>query len=150
MAGEVFVDTNVLVYSRDTAELEKHKKAAAWMTHLWNTRQGRLSYQVLQEFYVTVTEKLDPGLDRDAARRDVRSFLPWRPMPIDAQVLEGAWHIQDRHRLSWWDSLIVAAAEVSGCAYLLTEDLQEDAMLGPVRVVNPFRVSPEALGRGRR
>jgi predicted nucleic acid-binding protein len=90
MAGDVFVDTNVLVYSRDTAELDKHRKAAGWMTHLWNTRQGRLSYQVLQEFYVTVTEKLDPGLDRAAARRVVRSLLPWRPVPIDTRVLEGA------------------------------------------------------------
>lgn len=149
MPGEVFVDTNVLVYSRDTAEIDKHRKAAAWIAYLWNTRQGRLSYQVLQEFYVTVTEKLDPGLDREAARRDVRSFLPWRPIAIDAQVLEGAWHIQDRHRLSWWDSLIAAAAEVAGCTYLLTEDLQDHSMLGPVRVVNPFRVSPETLAGGR-
>ncbi len=147
MAGDVFVDTNVLVYSRDTAELDKHRKAASWMAHLWNTRQGRLSYQVLQEFYVTVTEKLDPGLDRAAARQVVRSLLPWRPVPIDTRVLEGAWRIQDRHRLSWWDSLIAAAAEVAGCAYLLTEDLQDDSMLGPVRVVNPFRVSPETLSR---
>src|SRR5206468_1853768 len=60
MAGDVFTDTNVLVYSRDTAEPEKQRKARAWMTHLWTTRQGRLSYQVLQEFYVTVTEKLEP------------------------------------------------------------------------------------------
>jgi predicted nucleic acid-binding protein len=149
MAGEVFVDTNVVVYSRDLAEADKHEKAVAWMTHLWNTRQGRLSYQVLQEFYVTVTEKLDPGLDREAARRVVRSLLPWRPIPIDGQVLEGAWHMQDRHRLSWWDALIAAAAEVAECPYLLTEDLQDGAMLGTVRVVNPFRVSPETLIPGR-
>ena len=75
MAGETFVDTNVLVYSRDTSEIEKQQKARAWMAHLWMTRQGRLSYQVLQEFYVTVTEKLDPGLDRENAQREVRSLL---------------------------------------------------------------------------
>jgi predicted nucleic acid-binding protein len=145
MAGEIFVDTNVLVYSRDAAEPEKHRKARAWMAHLWTTRRGRLSFQVLQEFYVTVTEKLDPGLDRETARRDMRSFIPWRPVTIDARVLEGAWHVQDRHRLSWWDSLIAAAAQVTGCAYLLSEDLQDDQILGTVRVVNPFRTTPEAL-----
>ena len=99
-------------------------------------------------FYVTVTEKLAPGLDRESARRDVRSFLSWRPVPIDTRILKGAWHVQDRHHLSWWDSLIAAAAQVTGCTYLLTEDLQDDLVLGTVRVVNPFRVSPKTLMKG--
>ena len=145
MAGEVFVDTNILVYCRDASEPEKHRQATAWMTHLWATRRGRLSYQVLQEFYVTATEKLNPGLDRESARREVRAFLPWRPLAIDARVVEGAWQIQDRHRLSWWDALIAAAARVAGCAYLLTEDLQDGQSLGPVRVINPFRIRPEDI-----
>jgi predicted nucleic acid-binding protein len=145
MAGEIFIDTNILVYGRDASEPEKHRMAQAWMAHMWSTRRGRLSYQVLQEFYVTVTEKLEPGLDRESARREVRSFLPWRPVLVDDRVLEAAWPIQDRHGLSWWDSLIVAAASISGCAYLLTEDLQDEQVLGAVRVVNPFRVSPDTL-----
>jgi predicted nucleic acid-binding protein len=148
MAGEVFVDTNVLVYSRDASEPDKHSKAKAWMAYLWTTRRGRLSVQVLQEFYVTVTEKLDPGLDRERARREVRSFVPWRPVSIDARVLEGAWRVQDRHRLSWWDSLIASAAQAAGCRYLLTEDLQDDQVLGTVRVVNPFRVPAGELAGG--
>jgi predicted nucleic acid-binding protein len=145
MAGAVFVDTNVLIYSRDASEREKHEQARAWMENLWSTRKGRLSYQVLQEFYVTVTEEPDPRLDRESARRDARSFLPWRPVIIDARVLDGAWHVQDRYRLSWWDSLIAAAAQVAGCAYLLSEALQDDLSLGAARVINPFRVSPEIL-----
>jgi predicted nucleic acid-binding protein len=147
MAGETFVDTNVLVYSRDASAGEKHRTAKAWMSHLWASRHGRLSSQVLQEFYVTVTERLDPGLDRDSARRDVRSLLAWRPIVIDARVLEGAWGLQDRHRLSWGDSLIAAAAQAADCAYLLTEDLQHDLVLGSVRVVSPFRASPQSLPR---
>jgi predicted nucleic acid-binding protein len=145
MAAEVFTDTNVLVYSRDTAEPEKHRQARAWMAHLWTTRQGRLSWQVLQEFYVTVTEKLDPGLDRASARREVQSLTAWRPVLTDTRVLEAAWLVQDRYRLSWWDALIAGAAQVAGCAYLLSEDLQDDQVFGTVRVVNPFRVSPERL-----
>ena len=73
------------------------------------------------------------------------SFTPWRPVTIDARVLETAWQVQDRYRLSWWDALIAAAAQVAGCAYLLTEDLQDGQMLGTVQVVDPFRVSPERL-----
>lgn len=145
MADRIFVDTNVLVYSRDTSEPPKQKQAIAWMEYLWKTGKGRLSIQVLEEFYVTVTEKLKPGLDRNSARSDVRSLLAWRPLPIDARVIVGAWPFQERYRFSWWDSLIVSAAQLMECQYLLTEDFQEAQEVGSIQVVNPFLKSPEFL-----
>ncbi|MGD9239829.1 MAG: PIN domain-containing protein [Desulfobacterales bacterium] len=145
MAAKVFVDTNVLVYSRDASEPQKNKQAIAWMSHLWNMQAGRLSFQVLQEFYITVTEKLDPGLDRESARKDIRSLLPWRPISVDNRVFDGAWHIQDRFGLSWWDALIVSAALVADCRYLLTEDLQDSHIFGNLQVINPFHTEPETL-----
>ncbi len=147
MAANVFVDTNILVYCRDASEPEKRRQAAAWMAHLWTTRRGRVSYQVLQDFYVTVTEKLRPGLDRETARREIRSLLPWRPVPVDGRVLEGAWLVQDRYRLSWWDALIASAAQAAECTYLLTEDLQGHQRIGSLQVVNPFLLSPDALSK---
>jgi predicted nucleic acid-binding protein len=145
MAAKVFVDTNVLVYNRDASEPSKQAQAMDWLRHLWNTRTGRLSYQVLQEFYITVTEKLEPGLDRESARRDIRSLLPWRPIAVDNRVFDGAWHIQDRFGLSWWDALIVSAAQVSACRYLLTEDLQAGQVFGDLQIINPFQTTPETL-----
>lgn len=142
MSAAIFVDSNVLVYSRDASEPLKQKRAMAWMAHLWKTRTGRLSFQVLQEFYVTVTHKLKPGLNSESARRDVLSLLPWHPVPLDAGVVEGAWLIEDRYGMSWWDALIVSAAQATDCRYLLTEDLQEDQVLGNMQVLNPFRRSP--------
>lgn len=115
-------------------------------SRLWDTGRGRLSYQVLQEFYVTVTQKLKPGLEVRHAQADVRALLAWQPLRVDARVLEGAWFIQERYGLGWWDALIVAAAQVSGCRYLLTEDLQESQALGHVEVINPFRRRFEAIG----
>ncbi|MGD8867824.1 MAG: PIN domain-containing protein [Gemmatimonadales bacterium] len=103
------------------------------------------SYQVLQEYYVTVTSKLRPGLDAESARNDVRALLAWHPIGVDAGVIEGAWVLQDRYQLCWWDSLIVAAAQVADCRVLLTEDLQDGQELGEVRVVNPFQHAPETL-----
>lgn len=147
MTAKVFVDTNVLVYSRDASELQKQEQAMSWMAYLWRTRAGRLSFQVLQEFYVTVTEKLEPGLEREIARSEVRSMLPWRPISVDARVIEGAWLIQDRYKLSWWDSMIVSAAQVGDCRYLLTEDLLEDQEFDGVQVVNPFVSTPEDLNQ---
>ena len=145
MTDKVFVDTNVLVYSRDASEPRKQKQAMAWMAKLWEAQTGRLSFQVLQEFYATVTEKLQPGLEPQSARDDVISLFSWRPIPVDARVVKGAWLIQDRYKFSWWDALIISAAQVGHCRYLLTEDLQENQELGKVKVINPFHYSPESL-----
>ena len=142
MTDLVFVDTNVLVYSRDASEPGKQKQASAWMKHLWSTRTGRLSFQVLQEFYVTVTAKLKPGLDLETARDDVRLLLAWQPLVIDARITEAAWEAQERFSVSWWDALIVGAAQVANCRYLLTEDLQEAQQFGNLQVLNPFNSSP--------
>ena len=87
MTGPVFVDTNVLLYARDASERDKQKRANAWLVYLWRSRAGRLSMQVLYEFYVTVTEKLRPGIDRKAARRDVRNLMAWHPARLDRTVL---------------------------------------------------------------
>jgi len=143
MSDRFFVDTNLLVYSRDASEPEKQQKAMKWMTRLWHDKSGRLSYQVLQEFYITVTHKLDPGLPTDIARMDVRSLMSWQPLSASATVMERAWTIQDRYGLSWWDALIVSAAQTAECSYLLTEDLQDKQDFGNVQVINPFHSTPE-------
>jgi predicted nucleic acid-binding protein len=142
MNDKVFVDSNILVYCRDLSEPEKRDRSMAWMEHLWRTRTGRLSYQVLQEFYVVVTQKLRPGLDPALARSDVRLLLAWQPVPADNRMMEAAWVLQDIFGFSWWDALIVAAAKLSGCGYLLSEDLQEGRLFDGIRILNPFRHQP--------
>lgn len=143
MAARVFVDTNVLVYAIDQADLKKHRTARAWRDELWKTRRGRVSFQVLQELYVTVAQKRPAA--RAEARADVRDLLAWRPVPVDGGLLERGWVLQDRYRLSFWDALIVAAAQAASCRYLLTEDLQADQDLDGVLVVNPFLQDPGSL-----
>ena len=141
----VFVDTNVLVYARDLSEGSKHEQALAWLEHLWETRSGRLSYQVLQEYYVTVTRKLRPGLPPVDARADVRDLLTWRPVMVQADLLETAWRVEARGDVSFWDALVVAAARSAGCTHLLTEDLGEGRRLGGVTVASPFVHEPGSL-----
>jgi predicted nucleic acid-binding protein len=145
MADKVFVDTNVLIYAWDSTEPEKQKQALAWMSHLWKAKTGRLSYQVLSEFYIAVTQKISPGMDPERARRNVRLFFLWQPVQIDARAVETAWHVQDRYRLSWWDALIVSAARSAGCRYLLTEDLQSGEEFFEIKIISPFLLSPESL-----
>ncbi len=150
MTGPVFVDTNVFLYARDAGEPAKRPRAAAWIEHLWREHAGRTGVQVLSEYYVNVTQKLQPGLSPDEAWDDVKALFAWKPAPIDAALLEAGREIQRRHRLGWWDSLIVGAAQAQGCALLLTEDLQDGAIFGDVKVLSPFATSvSEAVARYR-
>ena len=141
----VFVDTNVLVYARDLSVPRKQERAYEWMSALWASRLGRTSVQVLNEYYVTVTRKLSPALPAKDARTDVGDLRAWVPMPISASLLDSAFAAEDRFGLSYWDSLIVAAAQAAGCDYLLTEDLQDGQRLDSLTVVDPFAHQPETL-----
>ena len=145
MTARVFVDTNVLVHARDRTDEDKHGRALAWLAALWEERAGHLSWQVLQEYYVTATRKLDPPRDAASAREDVTSLVTWRPIPIDLVTIDAAWAVEDRFGLSWWDSLIVAAAQVGGCSHLLSEDLQDGQLLDGVTVIDPFVHTPESI-----
>ncbi len=142
MTAPTFVDTNVLVYARDASNPAKQQRASAWLDHLWTARSGRLSYQVLSEYYVTVTCKLAHPLPPPTAREHLRTLSAWRPRAVDDAVFEAAWALEDSASISVWDALIVAAAQVLGCRRLLTEDLQHGRTFGDVEVVDPFRVAP--------
>ena len=143
MTARVFVDTNVFVYQFDTREPQKQARASDWLARLWSARSGRVSFQVLTELYVTLTRKLTPGLDRESARKVVRSLWAWQPVPMGERLFASAWDVQDRFGFSWWDALIVAAAKVADCSLLLSEDLQHDQDLDGLRVIDPFQVAPE-------
>jgi len=145
MTELVFVDTNVLVYARDSRDPVKQAQAETWVRFLWESRRGRLSSQVLHEYYETVTRKLNPGMERIAAREDIRALRCWEERADAGLVLEQAWVVQDRFGFSFWDSLIMGAAITYGCSYLLTEDLKEGLEFDGLTVVNPFSFTPDKL-----
>ena len=138
MSAAIFVDTNVFVYARDATEPDKQALAAQWIRELWATQAGRTSMQVLSEYYATVTRKLKPGFDPDDAWDDVNALFTWQPQEIDRAVLARGREITARFALSWWDALIVAAAQLQNCALLLSEDMQDGWACGTVTVRNPF------------
>ncbi|HRA78799.1 MAG TPA: PIN domain-containing protein [Burkholderiaceae bacterium] len=143
MTAPVFVDANVLVYARDAGDATRQPRAQSWLEWLWREQLGRTSMQVLSEYYVTVTRKLRPGLPAEQAWDDVEALMHWSPQPIDRATMARARTIEVRHRLSWWDALVVSAAREQGCAVLLTEDLQDGALVDGVRIRNPFTHSIE-------
>jgi predicted nucleic acid-binding protein len=138
MSDNIFVDTSILLYARDSSEPEKQVIAARRLDELWDGRNGKISVQVLNEYFVNVTQKLNPGLSPDEAWDDVEALSVWKPQQIDMPVLQRGYAVQRRYGLSWWDSLIVAAAEASGCAIILSEDLAHDAQYFGITIENPF------------
>lgn len=106
--------------------------------------RGRLSWQVLQEFYVNAVRKLaEIGFSSDLARIDVRLLAQWNPPEPDLPLYESAWSLQDRYSFSWWDALITAAALRQECSLLLSEDLQHGQNIdGRLTIINPF--APDA------
>ena len=117
---------------------KKQSIAAARLADLWETRQGRVSAQVLSEYFVNVTRKLKPGLPEDEAWDDIEALAAWEPIPIGMPLLTRAFAVQRRYQLSWWDSMIVAAAEFAGCDRILSEDLSHGASYFGIEVENPF------------
>lgn len=137
----VFVDTNILVYAVDSSEPAKRPVALATLDRLWQEGSARTSVQVLSEYYTTVTRKLPRRLSNEQAWENVEDLLNWDPLAIDGNVMRRGHDVGLRYRLTWWDSLIIAAAELQGCALLLSEDFQHGGVYGSVTVRNPFVAS---------
>jgi predicted nucleic acid-binding protein len=133
-----FIDTNVLVYAHDRSETRKQPVAQALLSTLWRDRAGSLSTQVLQEFYVVATRRFDPPMSRRAAREVVALYGQWSLVQVDVPLIVAASRLEERHRLSFWDALIVEAALRSGALRLVTEDLQTGRRIGGMTIVNPF------------
>lgn len=138
MSDRAFIDTNVILYSKDARD--ERKQSIADELIAGGLRDGSLvvSAQVLNEFYVNVTQKLDPGMGRQDARTVCRSIASVSCEPVTNETIATAWDVQDRFALSWWDSLVVASALLARCGRLMTEDLQDGLVIDDLRVVNPF------------
>jgi predicted nucleic acid-binding protein len=143
MTETIFVDTNVFIYAVDLADPRKQQVAQSWISGLWTTRRGRLSLQVIHEFYAKVCQKSLSA--REQARAEARGLFAWRPVAMDSVLAEHAWKLQDRYQLSFWDALIVAAAKSAACTFLLTEDLRSGQDFDSLLVVNPFTTDPKSL-----
>jgi predicted nucleic acid-binding protein len=139
MTDKVFVDSNVLVYAHDADAGVKQQQAADRLEGLWENGSGRLSTQVLQEFYTNVTQKIKRPLARSVAREVIRNYGIWVESAITPSTVVRASEISEAWMLSFWDSMILAAAEQDGAEELLTEDLNHGQVIVGIRVVNPFR-----------
>jgi predicted nucleic acid-binding protein len=137
--GRVFIDTNVLVYAYDTSAGEKYQEARKIMGTLWDSGNGIISSQVLQEFFVSVTKKISKPLSLLTAKEIVKDLLKWKTVIIDGEIIMEAIDIQSQHKYSFWDSMIIAAAVEGGAGTILSEDLSDKQAIKGIIVKNPFK-----------
>ena len=139
MTDKYFVDTNILLYAHDPLAGAKRDRARQLIEHLWTTGKGVLSTQVLQELCVNLRRKVKPPLPVDEIRRLVQDYLSWEIVVNSPESVIQALENEVRYKISYWDALVLQAAESAGAAILYSEDLAAGQKYGAVRVVNPLR-----------
>lgn len=138
MTDKVFVDTNILVYAHDLDAGNKHDQAAEIVSQLWESKNGVLSTQVLQEFYVTLTRKVSSTLSKLEARKLVQKYSHWHLVLNDPSIIIQASEIEESNNISYWDALIVSAAYSQNVPTILTEDLNHGQIIEGIFIKNPF------------
>ncbi len=148
MRAESFLDTNVFVYAAAGCGDEEPKRERALA--LIDEEDIGISAQVLQEFYVTVTRKIENPMTSEQALEWVEQLEAFPCLAVDASLVKVAAEVSERYRISYWDGAIVSAAQLLGAETLYTEDLNDGQLYGTVRAVNPFRLADANLhGKAR-
>jgi predicted nucleic acid-binding protein len=141
MSDRYFVDTNILMYAHDTSAGPKHERAKAAVEELWRDRTGVVSTQVLQDLSVNLRRKAGRPLDTKATRELVVDYLTWQVVVNGGDSILEALDLEARYQISFWDALVLQAAQASGAEILYSEDLSHGQTYGSVRVINPLRAS---------
>jgi predicted nucleic acid-binding protein len=138
MADKCFVDTNILIYAHDRSAGLKHERARQLIERLWNSGQGVLSTQVLQELCINLRRKIARPVPVEEIRQIIQDYLSWEIVVNTPASTLHALEIEVRYQVSFWDALVLHAAESAGAAVVYSEDLSTGQKYGAVQVVNPF------------
>jgi predicted nucleic acid-binding protein len=137
--NRVFLDTNILIYAYDASAGQKNRTAKELLVELWKSKTGMLSTQVLQEFFVSVTTKIQKPLSIEKTKLIIRDLLHWEVIINDETSILNAIDIHKKHQSSFWDAMILQAAVNRGARLLYTEDMTHGQVVQGVRIVNPFK-----------
>lgn len=138
MANKYFVDTNILIYAHDRSADPKHDRARQLLEQLWQSGQGVLSTQVLQELCLNLRRKVSPPLSAAEVHNLLEDYLAWEIVINSPESVLRALELETRYQTSFWDALILHAAETAGAEVLYSEDLAPGQSYGSVKVVNPL------------
>lgn len=140
----IFVDSNVIVYSRDRGNAEKRGKARRWLRYLAEREWAVINLQVVNET-TDVLLRRPGGMTEQEITRHSKQLLALGDSSVGLDEIALAWEIRARFSFRWWDCLIIAAALILKCSHLVTEDLQHGQVVGKLTIIDPFRAAPETL-----
>ncbi|MBN2383083.1 PIN domain-containing protein [bacterium] len=138
MVDKIFFDTNVLVYAFDTHESTRQDRAQALLKQGIRMESMVVSTQVLSEFFVIMTRKIQQPLTAAEVMRIITSLSPVPAVELDRVLVFRAVDTSIRYQISYWDALIVAAAERMKCSQIFSEDLSHGQYYHTIQVLNPF------------
>jgi predicted nucleic acid-binding protein len=139
MKDRFFLDTNIFAYSFDSGASAKQKRARDLIVHGITTRKAVVSYQVVQEFFNLALHKFSRPMNVAEAEQYLQTvFQPLLAVQSSHTLFSKALRLEDKHRLSWYDALIVAAAVESQCSILFSEDMHDGHRFGDLQIKNPF------------
>ena len=136
MSDRVFLDTNIFIYAQDAGSPDKQRKSREMIARLADSGDGVISTQVMQEFFVAATRRL--GVDPLVAKGVLKTFSVFDIVQVSAALIHEAVDCSILNQLSFWDSLILAAAASAGCSTVFSEDLASGQAILGVRVQNPL------------
>jgi predicted nucleic acid-binding protein len=133
-----FVDTNILVYALERTDSAKKQAARRLMVDLMAEDRLRVSTQVLQELFVTLTRKVAQPCSAPEALAVLEDLTAWPLTVVDYSAIRAAVELMGQLKLSFWEGLIVVSAARSGASVLYTEDMNDGQEILGVRITNPF------------
>jgi len=138
MSDKYFVDTNILVYAHDRSAGAKHLRAQELIKQIWEAGNGVLSVQVLQELCISLRRNARNPMKLEEIRQLIRDYSTWQVVINTPESVVRALDLEARYKTSFWDALILQAAEEAGATVLYSEDLARGQRYGGVKVVNPL------------
>jgi predicted nucleic acid-binding protein len=141
MTSIFFLDTNVLIYSRDPGARLKQERSKQWLSTLIETSPPVINLQVINEFCHVALRKL-PFLDNAAVQADAARLRIWGDTPVQYETVAEAWRLREAFGYQWFDCLLLAAARNLGCSHFLSEDMQHGQAVDGVTIINPFLALP--------
>lgn len=142
MIGRFFLDTNIFVYTFDSSAPSKAAIATELVRRAIKTKTGVVSYQVVQEFFNVAMRRFEsPMIASEADQYLAATFRPLLAVHSSPALFSEALRLGSKFRLSWYDSIIVAAAIEAQCDTLYSEDLQHSQRIDSVTITNPFAQS---------
>ena len=139
MKDKYFIDTNIFVYAHDSNSKMKREASQKLIMDGIKDELAVISTQVLSEFFVVITKKVQKPLPQKTAKKEIELLRCLEIVEINIQTILSSIDLHVESKVSFRDSLIIVCAQNSNCKYVFSEDLNPGQKFNGVEIINPFK-----------